>query len=69
MTNIELRGGYFDGERRTLVDFRPLIRLANRPEIGLNEPSINLMEDLAINTYRFTGSVLDDGTRVFQFVS
>jgi hypothetical protein len=65
---IELTGGHFDGHRMFVPDNRdtllmplPVDIVAFGPEPDVTRASMN------VEVYRFTGSVRDDGTRVFRF--
>jgi hypothetical protein len=67
---IELAGGYFDGRRMHVrEDLGWWIQLPIPPEITLASypaPDVtNTLLDTAV--YRWTGSIRDDGTRVYQF--
>lgn len=66
---IEMTGGYFDGRRMHIPGNRgPWLQLPIPPEITLAAPGPNLtgpLFDTAV--YRWTGSIRDDGTRVYQF--
>jgi hypothetical protein len=65
---IELTGGYFDGRRMRVPDNRDEWLMPVPVDIALT----SLLSDMtrpsyAVEVYRWTGSVRDDGTRVFQF--
>ena len=66
---IEMTGGYFDGRRMHVPEHRdtwliPIpVRVTLDPEPDATMPALNAV------VYRWTGSIRDDGTRVFQFVS
>ena len=65
---IEMIGGYFDGRRMLVPDdrdtwFMPVpVTVTLDPEPDPARPAMNVQE------YRRTGSIRDDGTRVFQAV-
>lgn len=65
---IEMTGGYFDGRRMHVPDNRdtwlmpvPVSIDLLGPEADATRPAMN------VEGYRWTGSIRDDGTRVFQF--
>jgi hypothetical protein len=66
---IEMIGGYFDGRRMHVPDHRdewlmPVpIGVTLHPEPDVTGPAMD------IQRYRWTGSIRDDGTRVFQAVA
>jgi len=65
---IELIGGYFDGRRMHVPDSRDTWLFPVPPEITLGGPPPDVTRaPLDAAVYRYTGSVRDDGTRVFRF--
>jgi hypothetical protein len=65
-TEIEMIGGYYDGRRMHVPDNRDTWLLPVPASIGLldPEPDVPVLPDP--ERYRWTGSVRDDGTRVFR---
>ncbi len=65
---VELAGGYFDGRRMRVPDNRDTWRLPVPPGIGSFGPEPDVtVPALDAAVYRWSGSVRDDGTRVFRF--
>jgi len=65
---IELVGGYFDGRRMRVPEDRDTWLFPVPVDIMLYAPEpdvTRLSVDIAV--YRRTGSIRDDGTRVFRF--
>ena len=65
---IELTGGYFDGRRMFVPEHRetwyfpvPVSITLAGPEPDVTRPAMDT------EVYRYTGSIRDDGTRVFRF--
>jgi hypothetical protein len=66
---IELTGGYFDGRRMHVPDNRDTWRLPVPVSIAPFGPEPDVTRaPLDAAVYRWSGSIRDDGTRVFQFV-
>ncbi len=65
---IELTGGYFDGRRMRVPDNRDTWLLPVPPGVGSFDPEQDVTMPPDPERYRWTGSVRDDGTRVFQVV-
>jgi len=63
---IEMIGGYFDGRRMFVPDHRDewLMPVPVSVTLELDPDPTRPMMD--IQRYRWTGSIRDDGTRVFQ---
>ena len=65
---IELTGGYFDGRRMRVPDHRDRWLFPVPPAVSLTA-ELATGPSLEIEEYRWTGSIRDDGTRVFQVVA
>jgi aminopeptidase N len=66
---IEMIGGYFDGRRMHVPDNRDTWLMPVPVSIGLLDPWGDVTRaSMEIQQYRWTGSIRDDGTRVFRAV-
>lgn len=64
---IEMVGGYFDGRRICVPDDRLVWLMPIPPSIALYGPEPDVTTaSVNVEAYRWTGSVRDDGVRVFQ---
>ncbi len=64
---IEMIGGYFDGRRMHVPDHRDEWLMPVPPGFNLLDPEPDVTRPaMDIQRYRWTGSIRDDGTRVFQ---
>ena len=65
---IELTGGYFDGHRMYIPDHRDTWLMPVPVDIAPFGPEPDVTRSaITAEVYRWTGSIRDDGTRVFQF--
>ncbi len=65
-TEIEMTGGYYDGRRIPLTDDRDTWLLPIPAPVTFDpEPDVT-RPTMDIQRYRWTGSIKDDGTRVFK---
>jgi len=66
---IELTGGgYFDGRRMHVPDNRDTWLFPVPVDITLGGPEPDVTRPMmTAEVYRYTGSIRDDGTRVFRF--
>jgi hypothetical protein len=64
---IEMIGGYFDGRRMFVPDSRDTWLMPVPVSIGLLDPEPDVTRaTIEVQRYRWTGSIRDDGTRVFR---
>lgn len=64
---IEMVGGYFDGRRMRVPDNRDTWLLPVPASISLGGPEPDVTRtSVNVEVYRWTGSIRDDGTRVFR---
>jgi hypothetical protein len=69
-TEIEMVGGYFDGRRMHVPDDRDTWLLPVPVNVAVFEPDGDVTTaSQATQQYRWTGSIRDDGTRVFRCVT
>lgn len=66
---IEMVGGYFDGRRMLVPDNREMWLMPVPPSVTdlLADPVTIAIPAMPVEKYRWTGSIRDDGTRVFQY--
>jgi hypothetical protein len=66
---IEMVGGYFDGRRMFVPDDRDtwLMPVPGGMIDLLADPVVSAMPAVPVEKYRWTGSIRDDGTRVFRY--
>jgi hypothetical protein len=67
-TEIVLLGGYHDGRRMRVPGNRDTWYMPVPVSIGLLDPEPDVSMPPEPERYRWTGSVKDDGTRVFRLV-
>ena len=64
---IEMIGGYFDGHRMHVPDNRDTWLMPVPVSLALSDPEPDVTRaETNVQQYRWTGSIRDDGTRVFQ---
>lgn len=64
---IEMIGGYFDGRRMHVPEHRDMWRMPVPVQVTLDPVPDVTRPSMDVQEYRWTGSIRDDGTRVFQF--
>ena len=64
---IEMIGGYFDGRRMHVPDSRDTWLIPVPAELTVFPEPDATRASIPAEVYRWTGSIRDDGTRVFRF--